>query len=284
MGAGTSKNAKKYIRYIIGDFLRVGELKVLKDKVVVITGASSGIGAETAKLLATNGAVVILLARRLDKLTEIAASFEGTSDIAQLDVGSTEQVLATFDKIITKYRKIDILINNAGFGVFNFLADAPIEELEEMINTNYLGMVRCTKAVLPVMLKERTGHIINVVSLAGKIATAKASGYSASKFAMIGFSDSLRNELGGTGVLVSTVNPGPVDTPFFDLADPSGTYVKNVNWLMLTPKKIAQEIYKVILHRKPEKNLPAIASFGIKLYNLFPRTLDRLLGKLMNKK
>lgn len=257
---------------------------MLKDKVVVITGASSGIGAEIAQLVSKQGAVTILLARSLEKLKQVSEKMTGKHEIYQVDVTSTEQINEVMDDILTKYQRIDVLINNAGFGIFKEVADSSLEEIKSMMDVNYLGMVRCTKAALPAMLKEKSGHIINVASVAGKMATAKSAGYTATKFAMIGFSDSLRHELKDKGITVSTVNPGPIDTPFFDIADPSGNYVKNVKWMMLTPQKVAKAVLDVIIHKKREKTIPYTANIGVKLYHLFPRTFDRFMSKMINRK
>lgn len=257
---------------------------LLNNKVVVITGASSGIGAEIAILLAKKGAITILMARSIEKLKDVASKIEGRHDIFQLDVTSTEQVNEVMDKVISKYKKIDILINNAGFGIFDQFAKASLVDFEEMMDVNYMGTIRCTKAVIPSMLKENSGHIINVASIAGKIGTAKATGYSASKFAVIGFSNSLRHELNDTGINVSTVNPGPIDTPFFDRADPSGDYVKDIKWMMLTSEKVANHVLDVIHNKKPDKTIPFMGRVGVKLYHMFPNTFDKLMSKQMNKK
>ncbi|MFT9486250.1 MAG: SDR family NAD(P)-dependent oxidoreductase [Tepidibacillus sp.] len=257
---------------------------MFKDKIVVITGASSGIGAEIAKQLAKKGAIPILTARSLEKLQKVSTKLSGAHEIFQLDVTSTEQVFKVMNQIVQKYGKIDILINNAGFGIFDRFVDASIEDIEEMMDVNYMGMVRCTKAVLPIMLKQKNGHIINIASVAGKLATAKASGYSASKFAVIGFSNGLRHELNGTSVYVSTLNPGPIDTPFFDRADPSGHYVEQVKWLILSPEKVAKEVLKMMIDKKHEKTIPSLANIGVKLYHLFPKIFDKWIAKQMNRK
>jgi short-subunit dehydrogenase len=149
---------------------------------------------------------------------------------------------------------------------------------------NDFGTVRCTKAVLPHMLEARSGHIVNIASMAGKIGSAKSSGYSATKHAVLGFTNCLRQELVGTGVGLTAINPGPIDTPFFDRADPSGNYVKNVSWFMLKPEKVAAEVIDAIERGIAEKNLPILASIGVKFAQLFPRTFDKLAYKVLNKK
>ncbi|GAA4855230.1 SDR family oxidoreductase [Paenibacillus vulneris] len=253
-------------------------------KVAVITGASSGIGAIMAQKLAEKGATPVLLARSVDKLEQVADSLRVPSGIYQVDVTSTEQVNETIQKVISHYGRIDILINNAGYGVFEKFVDAPIEEFEGMMDVNYMGTVRCTKAVLPHMLKAGSGHIVNIASMAGKIGSAKSSGYSATKHAVLGFTNCLRQELVDTGVHITAMNPGPIDTPFFDRADPTGNYVNNVKWFMLKPEQVADKVVRAIERQIPEIDMPFMAGVGVKLFQLFPRAFDKIAYKVLNKK
>lgn len=257
---------------------------MLKGKVVFISGASSGIGALVAVSLAEKGAVPILTGRNLDKLKEVSASIRGDFSIYQMDVTSMKQVQQTIDAVIAKHGKIDILLNNAGYGKFQYFTDMTVESFEQMMDTNYMGVVRCSKAVIPHMLKQGSGHIVNIASMAGKISSTKSTSYSATKHAVLGFTNALRMELREQGIHVSAINPGPIDTPFFSLADPSGTYVKNVNWFMMKPQYVVKSIIRVMERKKDELDLPRAASIGIKLYQLLPRTADRLLGGLFNQK
>ncbi|WP_188886924.1 SDR family NAD(P)-dependent oxidoreductase [Paenibacillus radicis (ex Gao et al. 2016)] len=257
---------------------------MLKDKVVLLSGASSGIGAVTAKQLAERGAIPVLTGRNLDKLRESAEAVAGPCSVFPMDVTDMDQVTETVEAIIAKHGKIDILLNNAGFGKFESFIDAPIGSFESMMDTNYMGIVRCTKAVLPYMLKQGDGHIVNIASMAGKIGSSKSTGYSASKHAVLGFTNSLRMELKPLGIRVSAVNPGPIDTSFFELADPSGSYVKNVSWFMMKPEYVAKSIVRVMERGKAEVDLPKSAAAGIKLYQLFPRVVDRFFGNLFNRK
>ncbi|AEI45143.1 SDR family NAD(P)-dependent oxidoreductase [Paenibacillus mucilaginosus] len=253
-------------------------------KIAVITGASSGLGALLAQRLAERGAVPVLMARSAGKLKEAAARISGRHGVEVLDVTSSEDVSRVMNKVLAEYGRIDILINNAGYGVFDRFVDAPLEEFEGMMDVNYMGTVRCTKAVLPAMLHQGSGHIVNVASMAGKIGSAKSSGYSATKHAVLGLTNSLRQELVGTGVYLTAVNPGPIDTPFFDRADPGGGYVKNVKWFMLKPEAVVGQILKAVERRTPEINLPWVGAAGVKLFQLFPRMFDRVAFKLLNKK
>lgn len=258
--------------------------KSLQGKIIVITGASSGLGAELAQQVAKFGAIPILLARSISKLSEVAKSIENEHDMYEMDVTSDEQVMQTVEQIIAKYGQIHIWVNNAGYGLFQTCMDMSLESFKQMMDVNYFGTVRCTKAVLPYMLNEDSGHIINIGSMAGKIGSAKGTGYSATKHAVLGFTNSLRQELFGTGVKVSTVNPGPIKTPFFDIADPSGEYVNNIEWFMLEPEQVAKTITQMMRKHRAEKDIPWIAGVGVKLYQLAPNLLDRIAFKLLNKK
>jgi hypothetical protein len=135
------------------------------------------------------------------------------------------------------------------------------------------------------MLEAGEGHIINVASLAGKVATAKSSAYTAAKHAVIGFSGALRQELAGTGVKVSVINPGPVDTPFFERADPSGEYVRNLPaWFMLEPRDVAAAILDTIIRYKAEKNIPWVGGLGAKLLQLAPGMFEKMAQRIINIK
>lgn len=259
-------------------------MKSMEGKVVLITGASSGIGAVMAARFSEEGAIPVLTARSESKLKESAALVKGKHGIYVMDVTSWESVRTVVESIMNDYGKIDVLINNAGFGVFESFLDCPLDEFEDMMNVNYMGIVRCTKAVLPHMVKARSGHIVNIASMAGKISTAKSSGYCASKHAVLGFTNSLRQELAGTGIKLTAINPGPIETPFFEKADPSGSYVKNIQKYMLQPRVVANEVLDAVKRGVPEKDLPKLFGVGAKLYQMFPRLLDSVFMSLVNKK
>lgn len=259
-------------------------MSVLQDKIVVITGASSGIGALCARLLSEKGAIPILTARSQERLEQVSAGISGRHELIPLDVTRQKQVEAVATRVLEQYGRVDILLNNAGYGKFEYFHETNLTEFERMMDVNYMGAVRCIKAFLPQMTERRSGQIVNVASMAGKIGTAKSTSYTATKHALLGFSNALRQELRGSGVTVTTINPGPIDTPFFDLADPSGGYVRNVGWFMLKPEKVAQHIVRAIELRREEVNLPWWVSPFLKLYQLAPRLTDRLGHGIMNKK
>ncbi|NOU80733.1 SDR family NAD(P)-dependent oxidoreductase [Paenibacillus sp. LMG 31459] len=256
----------------------------LQGKVVVITGASSGIGALTAQMLSQRGAVPILLARSEDKLKETAAGIPGVFGLFVCDVTDEAAVERTFAEILEQYGRIDILLNNAGYGKFAAFTEMEPGEFDAMMDVNYMGIVRCTKAVVPHMLERGSGQIVNVASMAGKIGTARAVAYTATKHAVLGFTNALRQELRKSGIIVSAVNPGPIATEFFKTADPSGNYEKSVSRIMMTPQHVSAKIVKLMDKGKEEVDLPGLAAFGIRLYGLFPRLADKLTYNAMNRK
>lgn len=260
----------------------------LLDKTVFITGASGGIGSEIARRCAARGANLALFARRLDKLQTLKEELEkdhpGKIKVYQLDVSETDQIKEVFTKALDDFNGIDVLVNNAGYGVFRYAHDATIEDIKGMFSVNVVGLIYCTRMVLPVIRKQKHGHIINIASQAGKIATPKSSIYSASKHAVIGYSNALRMELADLNVYVTAVNPGPIETNFFDIADKEGTYVMNVKKYMLKPEFVAEKVVNAMLKPKREINLPWWMNTGSYLYVLFPRLFEKVGKKAFNKK
>lgn len=260
----------------------------LKGKNIVITGASGGIGAEIAKLCAASGANLVLLARSMDKLEQLQQELQQKHQvnvtINQLDVSDTDKVKEVFERIFKKVGEIDILVNNAGFGVFREAHEATIEEMKGMFRVNVVGLMACTSMCLPKMRARRFGHIINIASQAGKIATPKSSIYSASKHAVLGYTNALRMELSDFNVQVTSVNPGPIATNFFNIADEKGTYVKSVQKFMLKPEYVAQKVVDSMLTKKREINLPHWMNMGSIIYVLFPRAFERIGKRVLNKK
>lgn len=256
----------------------------LMKQVIVVTGASSGIGAMAAQMLSERGANVILAARSMDKLEKVGAGLKGSYKLLLMDVGNDQSVDDGFKEIYSQYGRVDCLLNNAGYGKFTYCDEMPLDEFTAMMNVNYMGVVRCTKAVLPYMKQARAGRIVNVASLAGKLGTAKSTAYAATKHAVLGFSSALRQEVREYGIKVTTINPGPIDTPFFDLADPTGQYVNNVKWLMLKPERVARAIVTAVEKGPMEVNMPWAFGAGAKFYQLFPRLADMLSYRMLNKK
>ena len=260
----------------------------LNNKNIVITGASSGIGLSIASLCAERGANLVLLARRLDLLEEIKKDLEARFScnvlVYKLDVSNTEEVKAVFSKLLTELTTIDVLVNNAGFGVFRAAHEVSMKDVKGMFDVNVVGLIACTTMVLPLMRQQRKGHIINIASQAGKIATPKSSVYSATKHAVLGYTNSLRMELSDFNVSVTAVNPGPIETNFFSLADEQGTYVKSVEKYMLKPDFVARKVVDRMLTKTREINLPSWMNAGSILFALFPGLFERVGKKVLNKK
>jgi short-subunit dehydrogenase len=177
-----------------------------------------------------------------------------------------------------------VLVNNAGFGVFEPVVDLDLKEMEKMFAVNVFGLVACTKMVLPHMIERKTGHIINVASQAGKIATPKSSIYAATKHAVLGFTNSLRMEVKQENIFVTAVNPGPIATNFFQIADRSGTYVRNIQKMMLRPEAVAEKIADAMLTPVREINMPRWMNAASVFYQLFPRFVETIAGDAFYKK
>jgi uncharacterized protein len=260
----------------------------LKGKNIVITGASGGIGAEIAKLCAASGANLVLIARSIEKLkqlqTELQQKHQVRVEVYQLDVSNTEKVKEVFTAVFSEIGEVDILVNNAGFGIFREAHAATMDEIKGMFDVNVIGLMACTSMVLPKMRERRSGHIINIASQAGKIATPKSSVYSATKHAVLGYTNSLRMELSDYNVLVTSVNPGPIATNFFNIADEKGTYVNNVKRFMLQPDYVARKVVDSMFTKTREINLPRWMNMGSVVYVLFPRLFERIGKKAFNKK
>lgn len=260
----------------------------LTGKKIIITGASGGIGAEIARLCAERGANLVLLARGIEKLELLKKELESRHSVKvfvnQLDVSDTEAIQNVFTRILNEIGHVDILINNAGFGIFDYAHEVKVEDIKSMFDVNVVGLMACTAMVLPGMKQRRSGHIINIASQAGKIATPKSSVYSATKHAVLGYTNSLRMEVADDHIYVTSVNPGPIATNFFNIADKQGTYVKNVERYMLQPDYVARQVVGRLMTRTREINLPRWMNAGSVLFALFPRAFERIGRKAFNKK
>jgi clavulanate-9-aldehyde reducatase len=187
----------------------------LSSRVVAITGASSGIGEATALACARAGAAVALGARRAERIERLAQQIvqEGGRAIAvPTDVGDEREARKFVELAHTEFGRLDVLINNAGVMLLGPIEDAPTDEWREMINANVFGVLYCTHAALPLMHAQGSGHIVNVSSVAGRVARAGAGVYNLTKFGVGAFSESLRQEAVPLGVRVTLVEPGAVAT------------------------------------------------------------------------
>ncbi len=194
-------------------------MESLKEKIVFITGASAGIGKACAEVFAQEGAKLILTARRVERIEQLASELKekfGTdSFVFKLDVRNRQEVAEKIASLPEEWKAIDILINNAGLGRgLNKLYEDNIDGWEEMIDTNIKGLLYVTRNIVPGMVERGNGHVINLGSIAGHEAYPKGSVYCATKHAVAAITRSLRMDLLGTGVRVSSVDPGMVETEF----------------------------------------------------------------------
>jgi 3-hydroxy acid dehydrogenase / malonic semialdehyde reductase len=186
-------------------------------KIALITGASSGIGYATAKYFAENNINLIICGRREDRLNKLKREIDGKvkTEMLIFDVSRQQEVFEKINNLSEEWKNIDFLINNAGNAHgMELVQDASLEDWEKMIDINVKGLMYVTKAVLPFMLKRKTGHIVNIGSVAGKEVYLKGSMYCASKHAVDAFNDGLRMDLSGSGIKVSSIHPGAVNTEF----------------------------------------------------------------------
>lgn len=190
------------------------QMQDLTGKVAVITGASSGIGVAAARLLAGEGVHVVLAARRREKLDDLAAELGDAATVVQADVADPDAVRALFDLVGERFGGLDLLFNNAGTGINAPFAESDPADWTTMIDANLYGVLHCTQAAVPLMAGRPGAMICSVSSVGGRYGTASWSVYSATKFAVVGFSDALRKELGPDGVRVCVLEPGAVRTEF----------------------------------------------------------------------
>ncbi|KRL58433.1 SDR family NAD(P)-dependent oxidoreductase [Latilactobacillus fuchuensis] len=268
--------------------VKLADLQDLKQNVIVITGGSSGLGKAIAYEAASQGAVIVVLARRQAELQIVRDQCQALSGqpayAYQLDVSNPEMIEQVVGQIENDIGRVDVLVNAAGFGHFETALETPMATVEQMFRVNVLGLMYLTRALGSLMVDQGVGQIINIASMAGKMATQKSAIYSATKFAVIGYSNGLRLELKPLGVQVTTVNPGPIDTDFFKIADQTGQYLETVDWIVLDPERLAKRIVRAIGHPKREINAPFLMSAAAQLYDLAPSVGDYLASTIFNQK
>lgn len=235
----------------------------IANAVTIITGASSGIGRDLAVRMARRGATTILVARRADLLEEVRETCgrHAPSVAFPCDVRERTLVEEVVGRTLDRFGRVDILVNNAGYSRWTLARETPAEVYEDMMRTNYLGLVYATKAVLPGMIERGAGHIVNVSSIAGAVGVAYHTHYCATKFAVAGFTESLWHELRGTGVAVTLVKPGVVDTPLF--AHPSFSEFPPSNRARMIPVgALSEALVGAIEARRAEVTFPRYFALG----------------------
>jgi len=244
----------------------------MTQRIAIVTGSSSGIGYETSLSLARNGFKTYATMRNLDKakmINEIKNKEKLPIQILELDVDYDQSVNQTIKHIIDEEKKIDVLINNAGYDLAGSLEEISIDELKAQFETNFFGVVRVIKAALPIMREKNYGIIVNVSSVGGKVGIPLNSAYIASKFAMEGLSDSIRPELQEFGIKVILIEPGVVRSSFFENVKMAKKFSPDSPYSSLTqkiftgftssmgdtassPKEVAQTILSAIIDDNKE--------------------------------
>jgi len=254
-------------------------------KVVVLTGASSGIGRAGAVRFAARGALVVLAARRVDELEETARQCRaegGEAVVVHTDVTREDDVDGLVRAALGLTGRIDVWVNNAGTTLFAPLEAAPFEEHRRVVQTNLFGPMLAARAVVPLFTRQGDGVMINVSSILGKVAQPFVPSYVISKFGLRGMSQALRTELAEyPNVHVCTLLPYAIDTPHFE---------GGANWVgrrartmppVQSPERVADRLVELAEHPRREAHVPRIAVLGLMLHALFPVTCERLIFRLL---
>jgi NADP-dependent 3-hydroxy acid dehydrogenase YdfG len=258
--------------------------KPLANKVVLITGASSGFGADAARLFGREGCTVVLAARRMDRLTALAEQIRaegGQAFAVALDVTEQSQIDDAVQTVLDTFGRIDILFNNAGFGRLDWLETLePAADIDSQIDVNLHGLIQVTRAVLPSMLARRSGHIINNSSVAGLIAAPMYSIYAATKYGVRGFTDALRREVAPLGIHVSGIYPGPAETEFSQHTRSDSAVKKHVKapgWIYMTSTYVARRTVGLAKHPRRTLVIPWWFRPVIAFDTVFPGLVDWFL-------
>lgn len=278
-------HSEAYARRTMQHYLRWRQHVDLRDKVIVVTGASSGFGEAIARRCAAAGATVVVAARSAEQLERLAGELSagpGSALAVPTDVTCSEAVARLAATTLERYGRADVLVSNAGFGVFDRFVDARLADLQEMIDVNLYGAVRCTQAFLPEMLRRRRGQIVLMASLAGLIAPINMAFYSATKFALVGLGRSLMLELAGTGVRCALLCPHVALTGFQRRADVQ-KYPRSTRLLpWITPEQVACATVRAIARgTHGEVLIPRLARPAVAIANTFPalaRAVMQLIG------
>jgi NAD(P)-dependent dehydrogenase (short-subunit alcohol dehydrogenase family) len=243
-----------------------------KNSITLITGSSSGIGLATSLYLARRGYTVWATMRNLEKASELRKIIESERlpiELAQLDVCDDSSVKETIMQILQKSGRIDVLVNNAGYGLRGAIEEVSLDEWKRQFETNFYGVIRVTQAVLPQMRAQRSGAIVNISSVLGRMAIPFSGPYTASKFALEGLTETLRYELAPWNIKVVLIEPGFIatnfqqnaqlaqaaqsqDSPYALFKQASGRRVQRNIYRAAPPERVAETIYRAIAHPTPK--------------------------------
>ncbi len=256
----------------------------LQGKVVLITGASSGIGRATAVEFHRAGSRVVVAARSKDKLDALAAELGGDRVLAvKMDVTSESDRTLVLEKSREAFGSIDVLVNNAGWASFGTVQRIPMANVEKMVALNLIAPIALAREVIPEMLERGSGQIINISSVVGFQAIPRMTVYSATKAALNGFTTGLRMELKGTGIDVLLVAPGSTNTSFFDVADAIDAKASRVAETQYTPQRVALAVVASSRKRRREVVLTADGKMITWIRRFSPRVADLIMYGVAKK-
>jgi len=253
----------------------------LRSKVVIVTGASSGIGEAAARAFGQAGARVVLAARRLERLETLAHEIQSLGPGVQAaavaaDLSQLADIQNLVAQTLQRFGRIDVLFNNAGFGRLGWLENLdPVKDIEAQLAVNLLGVIQTTRQVLPVMIEQKSGHVINMASMSAFVGTPTYSIYAASKFAVRGFSEALRREVAPWGIRVSVIYPGGVATEFAAHAGiKRKTGATTPRWMVLSADDVARTVVGLARHPRPGLIVPWPHRLSAWLNQWFPALVD----------
>ncbi len=253
----------------------------IKGKAVIVTGASSGIGEATARQFGLEGAKVVIAARRLERLEELAKEIYAMNTgaetlVVKADLSKLEDIQSVVEQTLQKFGRIDVLVNNAGFGRLDWLEKLdPVKDIDAQLQVNVHGVIQTTRQVLPVMIKQRSGSIINMCSMAGLIGTPTYTIYAASKHAVHGFSEALRREVKPWGISVSMLYPGGVTTEFGQHAGiKRKTKATTPKLLLLSADQVGRAVVRLVRRPRAMWIIPWLWSLSAYINKLWPAFVD----------
>ena len=252
-----------------------------RETVGIVTGASSGIGAQLARDLAARGMRVALLARRADRLGAVATEIRsagGEAAVEVCDVAERSSVERAAGTVLDRWGRVDLLVNNAGYGRHVLFKDHDVADIERMMRTNYLGTVYATKAVLPTMHARRRGWIVNISSVAGKLGQPDEAAYSASKFAVTGLSEGLSYELAPLGIHVMTVHPALVRTEMFT-PEVMARMPRGAERTFLEPPEFSRRVLRALERGRYEVTVPGYIGIAYVVRVLLPGLFRRMTAR-----
>lgn len=253
--------------------------------VVLVTGASAGIGEAAARRFARGGYRVALAARRLERLESLAGELQaggGSALAVRADLSTLEDIQSLHAAVIEAYGRVDVLVNNAGFGRLSWLEELePVDDIRSQIEVNLLGLIWMTQTTLPGMIQQGSGHIINIGSVAGYLATPTYAVYAATKFGVRGFTNALRREIRLHGIRVTGIYPGAVATEFDQVAKiRRKTGMRTPTPLRLSAERVAEVIYGVTRRPRREVVIPGVMRLAIVIEALLPGFVDWAVERL----